>query len=141
VGLAQRGLREVRVQLDLVDRGHDVGPVGQPAEVLRVEVRDADCARPPVGEERLGGSVGADRVVEVGRHRLMQQIKVDVVEPQPAQACVEADRRGVVAVVAHPQLGGHEDLVAGHAGAANALADPGLVVVGGGRVDQPVAVT
>src|SRR6187200_679756 len=41
VRLAQRGLREVRVQLDLVDRRHDVGAVGQPPEVLRAEVRDA----------------------------------------------------------------------------------------------------
>ena len=110
-------------------------------EVLGAEVRDADGARPAVGEERLGRLVGADRVLEVGRHRMMQQIEVDVVDAQPAQAGVEADLRGVVAVVAHPQLGGDEDLVAGDAGAADALADLALVVVGGGRVDQPVAVT
>jgi hypothetical protein len=63
-----------------------------------------------------------------------------VVEPRPAQARVEAGLRGVVAVVADPQLGGDEDLVAVDAGAADALADLALVVVGGGRVDQPVAV-
>ena len=63
------------------------------------------------------------------------------VEPEPAQARVEADVGGVEAVVADPQLGGDEDLVAGDAGAADALADLALVVVGGGRVDQPVAVT
>ena len=139
--LAQRGLREVRVQLDLVDRRHDVGAVDQPAEMLRAEVRDADRSRAAVGEERLGGLVGADRVVEVRRHRLMQQIQVDVVDAQPAQARLEADLRGVVAVVADPQLGADEDLVAGNAGAADALADLALVVVGGGGVDQPVAVT
>ena len=110
------------------------------AEVLRAEVRDADRARPAVGEERLGGLVGADRVLEVGRHRLVQQVQVDVVDAEPAQAGVEADLRGVVAVVADPQLGGDEDLVAVDAGAADALADLALVVVGGGRVDQPVAV-
>jgi hypothetical protein len=52
--------------------------------VLRAEVRDADGARPAVGEERLGGLVGGDRVVEVGRHRLVQQVQVDVVEAEPA---------------------------------------------------------
>ena len=114
--------------------------VDQPAEELRAEVRDADRARPAVGEERLGGLVGADRVLEVGRHRLMQQVQVDVVDAEPAQAGLEADLRGVVAVVADPQLGGDEDLVAVDAGAADALADLALVVVGGGGVDQPVAV-
>jgi len=108
--------------------------------VLRAEVRDADRACPAVGEERLGGLVGADRVLEVGRHRLVQQIQVDVFEPQPAQARVEADVRCVGAVVADPQLGGDEDLVAVDAGAADALTDLALVVVGGRGVDQPVAV-
>jgi hypothetical protein len=51
------------------------------------EVRDADPARrPPVGEERLGRLVGADGVLEVAGHRLIQQIQIDVVEAEPAQA-------------------------------------------------------
>jgi hypothetical protein len=48
----------------------------------------------------------------------VQQVEVDVVEAEPAEAGVEADLRGVVAVVADPKLGGDEDLVAVDAGAA-----------------------
>src|SRR4051812_6478256 len=139
VNRAQRALLEVRVQLDLVDRRYHVGAVDQPAQVLRAEVRDADRARPAVGEERLGGLVRADRVVEVGRDRLVEQIEVDAVEAEPSQTGLEADLSGVVAVVADPQLGGDEDLVAVDAGAADALPHLALVVIGGGGVDQPVA--
>lgn len=73
--------------------------------MLFAEVRDADGARSAVGEEGLGGLVGGDRVLEVCRHRLVQQVQVDVVETEPPQAGLEADLCRVVAVVADPQLG------------------------------------
>jgi hypothetical protein len=69
----------------------------------------------------------------------VQQVEIDVVDPEPAQAGVEAPQRGVVAVIADPQLGGDEDVPAVDAGAADAVADLALVAVGGGCVDQPVA--
>ena len=84
--LAQRGRGEVGVKFDLVDGQDDVGRVHQAAQVLGAEIRDADRARPPVGEERLGRLVGADGVLEVAGHRLIQQIQIDVVEAEPAQA-------------------------------------------------------
>jgi hypothetical protein len=129
------------VQLDLVDRRHDVRAIDQPAEVLGAEVRDADRTRPAVGEERLGRLVCLDGLLEVGGYRLVQQVEVHLVDPEPPQAGLEADLRGVVPVVAEPQLGGDEDLVAIGAGAADALADLALVVVGGRGVDQAVSVT
>src|SRR6478736_5942017 len=94
VGLAQGGLREVGMHLDLVDRRHDMGAVDQDVQELRAEVRDADGARPPFGEHLLGGLVRADRRFEVGRHRLVEQVEVDVVEPEAAEAGVEADQGG-----------------------------------------------
>ena len=48
-------------------------------------------------------------------------------------------QRGVVAVVADPDLRLEEHLVAGDARAADAFADLSLVGVGGGRVDMTVA--
>lgn len=43
------GLGEVRVLLDLVDRGDDRGVVQQPGEVVDHEVADPDRANLPVG--------------------------------------------------------------------------------------------
>jgi hypothetical protein len=96
-----------------VDRRHDVGALDQVLEMLLAVVGDADRACPALGEDRFGSLVGADGRLEVGRHRLVQQVEIDVVDPEPAQAGVEADQGAVVAVVADPQLGGDEDLTAG----------------------------
>ena len=96
--------------------------------------------RPALGEERLRGLVCADRVLEVGRHRLVEEVEIDVVEIEPAQAGREADLRGIEAVVADPQLGGDEDLVARHAGAADTLGHLAFVAVGSGGVDHAIAV-
>jgi hypothetical protein len=48
-------------------------------------------------------------------------------------------QRGVVAVVADPDLRLEEHLIAGDARAADAVADLALVCVGGGRVDVTVS--
>jgi hypothetical protein len=40
--------------------------------------------------------VRADRLVELGRDRLVQQEEIDVVDAEPPQAAVEADERPVV---------------------------------------------
>ena len=44
--------------------------------------------------------------------RPVQQVEVDVLEPEPRQAGVERAQRAVVALVVVPELGGHEDLLA-----------------------------
>ena len=109
-------------------------------QVLRAEVRDADGSCPALGEERLGRLVGGERVLEVGRHRLVEEVEVDGVDVEPAQAGREANLRGLEAVVADPQLGGDEDLVARDAGTADTLAHFAFVAVGGCGIDQAVAV-
>jgi hypothetical protein len=71
----------------------------------------------------------------------MQEQQVEVVDAELAGALVERVQRGVIAVVADPDLRLKEDVIAGDARAANAFADLALVAVGGGCVDQPVADT
>jgi hypothetical protein len=69
----------------------------------------------------------------------MQDEQVELVDAELMSALVERMERGVVAVVADPDLRLDEHVVAGDARAADAFADLKLVEVRSGRVD--VAVT
>ena len=71
---------EVRVDLDLVDRGHGVGFLGQPVQMRRLEVRHADAAGATVPRELLEDLPGGDEVAAVERRqRPMDQEEVNVV--------------------------------------------------------------
>ena len=133
-------LREVRVQLDLVDGGNDVRLRQQRLEVFGQEVADADRPHLAVGEQRLERLVGRDRVVSnavgSGWCRISRSI---CSTPSLRGALLERVERLVVAVVADPDLRLDEDVAAVEAGAADRLADLALVAVGGGRVDVAVA--
>ena len=103
------------------------------------EVGDAGRAHQPVVaqlDQRPPGLV----VLLLRRVRPVDEVHVDPVQPQPLQGLAGAGDRVVVRVVPTGDLAGHHDLVAGHAGAPDRLADLGLVAVVHGRVDQPVAV-
>jgi hypothetical protein len=126
------------VHLDLVDGRDDVDLAEQALEVVLHEVRDADCARAAGGEHLFDRLVCADGAVELARDRVVQQEEIDVVDAEPPQAAVEADEC-LVAVVADPELGDHEDLAAVDLGAPDPLADLALVAIGGGRVDEGIA--
>jgi hypothetical protein len=69
----------------------------------------------------------------------MQEQQVDLIDTELAGALVERVQRGVIAVVADPQLRLHEDVAARDARAANALTDLALVRIRGRGIDQPVA--
>ena len=139
VDLEQLGLPEVGVHLDLVDRRHDLGLGQQPVEVSRHEVGDADRTHLAVGVQLLQRPVGADGQVELAGQRLVQDQQVDLLDAELAGALSKACSVGVVAVVADPDLGLDEDLVAAQSGAADRLADLALVAVGGSGVDVAVA--
>ena len=138
VGGTDLGLREVRVHLDLVDRGHDAGVLQQLVEVVGHEVGDADGPHAAVLEQLLEGAVGLDRQVEAARQRLVEDEQVDLVDPELAGALVEGVQGGVVAVVADPDLSLDEDIRSCQAGAADGLADLALVGIGGSGVDVAV---
>src|SRR5204863_101643 len=73
------------------------------------------------------------------RIRPVDQVEVDVVQPEPAQARVEGPRGLVAAVAVVPELRGDVDLVALQARGAHRSSHALLVVVRGGGVDVPVA--
>ena len=140
VRLLQLALLEVRVHLDLVDRGHDRGGVEEPVEVLGHEVADPDRADAALGEQRFERPVRVDGEVEARGQRLVQDQQVQALDAELAHGLVEGVARGVVAVVAHPHLGLDHDLLARHARSADRLADLALVAVRRRGVDVPVAV-
>ena len=98
-------LREIGVDLDLIDRRNHACPVEQGGEVVDHEIADPDGPDLPVGQQGLQGTVGLQGRLEVRRQRLMQDQQVNLVDPQLAGALLETVQCLVIAVVADPDLG------------------------------------
>lgn len=92
--------------------------------------------RRPRGEVPL--VVGAAAEVRPGLGGVDEH-EVEVVQSHPLEGLVDGRGRGVVVLDLGGELRGDEDLLAGHGGAADALADAALVAVGLGGVDVAVA--
>src|SRR5664280_2634150 len=86
----------------------------------------------------MPGRASSVRLKSVGRAWCRNQ-QVDLVDTELGRAFLEAVKGLVVAVVADPDLGFNEDVIAGDAGAGESFADLLLVAVSGGSVDVPVA--
>jgi hypothetical protein len=69
----------------------------------------------------------------------MQQQEIDLLDAELARALVEGVQRGLVAVIADPDLGLDEHVRGGSARAADAVPNFALVAVRGRGVDQSVA--
>jgi hypothetical protein len=103
VEAAQLRLLESRMQLHLVDGGHHSGRIDDGLKVLDLEVRDADRPGTPSGLQLDQRLPGLD--VEVPRGgRPVDEVQVDVVEPETVEAPVEGTVRGLAAVVGVPEL-------------------------------------
>ena len=140
VGGARGLVAEVGVHLDLVDRRHHVGLRGQPREVGRLEVGDADRAGPTVRlvlDERPPG--GDEVTVVLRRQRPVDQEQVDVVEAEVGERLVEGRACLLGLVEAVVELAGDEQLLARDPGVTDRLADALLVAVHLRGVDVPVA--
>ena len=127
------------MHLDLIHGRHDGRDAQQAVQVVRHEVAHADGAHLSVREQRLERAIGLERAVERRRQRLMQEQQVESLDAELANALLERVERGVVAVVADPDLRLDEHVVARDAGATDAFADLALVAVCGRGVDEPVA--
>jgi hypothetical protein len=127
------------VGLDLVDRQGDLVVVDEVDEPVGVEVRDADRPDPPLLVELLHRAPLAVVVAE----RLVDQVQIEVVEPESAQRVVEralgvvldAAGRGVL----DPELGGDPELLTCDAAGLDGRTHGVLVAVGGGGVEVAVA--
>src|SRR6266852_7336077 len=79
------------------------------------------------------------RLLPEFRDRPVYQVEVDVAQSEPAQALVASGKGRIVPVVAVPELGGDEDLLARHPAVSDSPADVLLVPVEARGVDMPVA--
>ncbi len=68
----------------------------------------------------------------------MDQVQVEVVDPEPLEAVLERAADAIAPVVGVPQLGRHEYVRALQLAAGDALGDPRFVVVRGGSVERAV---
>src|SRR4051812_49866195 len=88
------------------------------------EVADAYGVNLAVGKQLLQRLVGLHSAVESARKRLVQDQQVDLVDAELGRALVEGVERGVVAVIADPDLCFDEDLAAIKTRSADARRPP-----------------
>src|ERR1700755_1311323 len=122
VKVAQRFLLQTRMQLDLVDGGHDTGRIDDAGEMSRGEVRNTDRTGKASLLHRHQGAPAIDKTILL-RRRPMDQIEIDIVELQLFQALIKRLERLVLALTVIPELGGDEEFRTRQAGGLDASAD------------------
>src|SRR5665811_1974750 len=86
VVVEHRSLGEVRVQLDLVDRGQDAGLGFETVDLRGGEVRDPDGANQALALEPDHGAPRLDVPVDA-RKRPVYEVQVDVLQAQANPGC------------------------------------------------------
>ena len=128
-------LLEEGVELHLVYRRLDLHGLADVRQNVGIAVAHADGPQPAGLVSLLHGPPGADIVP----HGLVDQIQVDAAESQLFHRGLDSSLGPLIAGVLHPQLGGDEQLLPGHAALGHGLAHGLLVHIGRRRVNQAVA--
>ena len=68
----------------------------------------------------------------------MNQIQIQIIQPQIFQRSLDCLLRAFIAGVLHPQFGSNEQFLPGNAAFGNRLPDSGFVHVGSGCIDETV---
>ena len=128
-------LLEKGVELHLIHGGLDLHGLADVRQNLGIAVAHADGLQLAGLVRLFHGSVGADVVA----HGLMDQIQIDIVQSQLLHRGLNGLLSALIAGVLHPQLGGDEQFLPGHAALGDGTAHGLLVHIGRRRVDQAVA--
>src|SRR5262249_2038752 len=102
-------LRELRVELHLVHGRHDTCRIDQRIDVLGLEVGDADRKRLATLSQ-LDHRLPALDVEPEAWQRPVDQVEVDLVEPQPLDALFERAQGRMVSMFGATELRGDEEL-------------------------------
>ena len=129
VGALEEGMR-----LDLVDRRRDLVVLTQIDEPVGIEVRDTDGACEPLLVQLLHRPPRAVVVAE----RLVDQIQVEVVNPELLKRSLERTSRLLLALMLNPELRRDEQLLARDAARLDPATDGFLVAVRRSRVERLV---
>ena len=103
-----------------------------------LKVRHADRPRSPLAQERLKCEPGLDEAAARG-YRPVDEIEVDVVQPEVVEAGLEGTAGAAAAVVCIPKLGSDEQLVAREPRRGERGSDTPFVSVFARGVDAAVA--
>src|ERR1700743_2852181 len=103
------------------------------------EVGHTDGAGAALVDQLLHGAPGLFTLLGLGRGPV-HEVEVDVVQTEALEALFGAAQRVRATLVALPDLGGHEQLLAGEPGVRESGADTILVAVDRRCVDAAVAV-
>src|SRR5262245_40332513 len=104
------GPRDAGIQLNLVGRRADRGFSGEPIQMGRFEVGNADRANLS-GLDQLLERLPSGNIFVALRQRPVDQEQINVVQAQLTQALVEASNRTLVSLKLAIQLGGDKDLL------------------------------
>ena len=135
---AKRLLREVGVQLNLVDDRNHAGLLDNLAQLLLGEVRNTNRTDLTLLLQ-LNQRTPGIQVQALLRLSPVNQVQVNVVGAQLLQGSLKRLESALVTLVRVPQLGGEEDIFASHVGVSDSAAHARLVVVSSGGVDVAVA--
>ncbi|MNI41446.1 hypothetical protein D3C73_956990 [compost metagenome] len=123
------------VHLYLVDGRHHLVERHEIRQPIRLEVADADCPDLAGLLQLLHRPPGAVDI-PVG---LMDEIEIHIIKLQTIQGALELRLGSLVAGVLQPELGGDKELAAPDAALPDPVPDLGLILIGGGGIDQPIA--
>ena len=110
-------LLEEGMELHLVDSGFDLHGLTDIGQNLGIAVTNADGLQLALFVGLLHGPIGTDIVA----HRLVDQVQIDVVQPQLLHRGLNGLLGTLVAGVLNPQLGGNEQFLRGTPHLAMAL--------------------
>jgi hypothetical protein len=126
------------MQLDLIHGRNDAGGVDELGQHGLGEVRHPDRADEPT-IARVDHAPPRVDVPADARVRPVDQLQVEVVEPEHAEGALDAVDRLLATVVAPRDLRCHEQIGAVDAAATHRFADLALVLVVDRRVEQAIA--
>ena len=89
---------EIGAELDLVDGRHDLVDETHIHNSIRMEITDTDGTYSSLCIKRLQCLPSPINIAE----RLVQQIEVEIVQPEPVERCVESPLCGLVTVILEP---------------------------------------
>ena len=122
---------------DLVDGRDDAGKFKEGGKVRLLEVADADRFCTPGFADFFEC---APRLRVAARHRPVNQVKINVVETETVEAAVEGTFDITDPLRGIPYLCGNKKVFPRNPACADPAADAVLIFIGGGGIDQTVAV-
>lgn len=119
----------------LIDHRHNLVVINQIDKAVGRKVADADSPNHPLVVELLQSPPGAVVVAK----RLVDEVKVEILQSQTVEGAVESPLCTVVACILHPEFGGNEQFLKGHTATADGGPHGLLVLIGGSRVYEAIA--